>query len=69
MISEAIPCCWQAIGLDKGVMAHPGARVHRSDNFFVRETTNQDVAKLVFAVAYAFGRAPLRAQVFAGGVA
>ena len=24
MISEAIPCCWQAIGLDDGVMAHPG---------------------------------------------
>ena len=21
MISEAIPCCWQAIGLDEGVMA------------------------------------------------
>ena len=21
MVSEAIPCCWQAIGLDEGVMA------------------------------------------------
>ena len=27
MISEAIPCCWQAIGLDEGVMAQSGLEV------------------------------------------
>ena len=30
MISDALPCCWQAIGLDEGIMAHPDNHWHLS---------------------------------------
>ena len=35
MISEAIPCCWQAIGLDEGVMAQSVSQAGNRDTGYL----------------------------------